>query len=101
MQIPDTIKDSGHIYKVELVNDLGPDTEAYIDPQKCVIKICSNLEQTQREERLLHELCHLAFDNTLLKLLFNKTLVVEDPEEEFVDVFSSRLYGILKSNNLI
>ena len=93
------IKDGGHTYRVIETDFFEKEDNGYIDQDALNIVIRGSLEDSVKEECLFHELCHLAFYGTAMRLLFKD--YTDETHEMFVDNFSQRLYGILRENNIL
>ncbi len=88
MKIPSKIKIGGHTYKIvftTLENELGK-----CDYDKCIIYLEKDMEQSQKEATLIHEIFH-ALNSTMDEGLGHMLL----------DSLSEQFYAVLKDNRLI
>ncbi len=88
MKIPTKVKIGGHTYKIvftTLENELGK-----CDYDKCIIYLEKNMEQSQKEATLIHEIFH-ALNSTMDDGLGHMLL----------DSLSEQFYAVLKDNKLI
>lgn len=93
MNIPESVKILGLIYKVEQVECIdvkNEDTVGQADHNNLVIKLKSSLSSTQKENTLIHEIVH-----SILESLGDHEL---SDDEKFVYRFSSVLHQVLKDN---
>jgi Zn-dependent peptidase ImmA (M78 family) len=93
LNIPESVKILGLIYKVEQVECIdvkNEDTVGQADHNNLVIKLKSSLSSTQKENTLIHEIVH-----SILESLGDHEL---SDDEKFVYRFSSVLHQVLKDN---
>lgn len=100
MKIPKTLQIGGHTYTVEITK-ADDDAKGHnnwgktIFP-KCKIYLDESLPQSRLEETFLHELLHVAMDQSGINTELDK-----DKEENYVNRISMTLFHIMKVNKLI
>ena len=93
MNIPESVKILGLIYRVEEVACIDvkeEETAGQADHNNLVIKLKSSLSSTQKENTLIHEIVH-----SILEALGDHEL---SDDEKFVYRFSGVLHQVLKDN---
>lgn len=89
MNLPSKLKIGGHKYRIIVAQTWGtfePGDCGETDYNNGIIYINSDLQQTEQEAALLHEIFHV----------LNKTI-----NHEFLDSLSEQLYQVLKDNKLL
>lgn len=87
MTIPKKIKIGGHVYKIRYAEDL--DDAAAIDNDKSEILIRKQLNKTQQESALIHEIFHAMNSST------------EDRHHGLIDSLAEQFYQVMKDNKLL
>jgi len=90
MRIPKKLTAFGHCYRVKQQKKIKGGWLGEINYQKHLITILDHRPQTEKEESLLHEACHLVNTETKQNL-----------KEKQVDQMAMGLYHILRDNKFI
>lgn len=89
-KFPKKLKIGGHIYTIKIVNTTQIDGEkndcmGFCDKIKCEIRLSNDLNETQLEETLLHEILH-AINNVM--------------SHELTESLGHSLHQVIKDNKL-
>ncbi len=102
MKIPNKLKVGSHVYKVELRKSKDGEKgrgnwgKTFLEEKKVLIDM--DMPDSLNEETLLHEIIHIAMDQSCLNLDLDHEVKLS--EEQVVTRLTTPLYDILKENKL-
>ena len=100
MKIPKKLKVGAHTYNVEISKTRdekkGDGNWGKTMYARCQIYLDEHLVPSKQEETFLHEILHVAMDQSGLNVDFDR-----EKEEGIVNRLTAALYPILKENNLL